>query len=374
MGFACGLTIDLKQGPGMPSRRALLTTAALAAPALLTGRLRAAPTRKVKLTLAWLAEGSNAVAFVAKANGYWAEAGLDVEISRGYGSIAAAQAVAAGQFEFGLAAASSGIQQSAKGLPVVALTCAGYDATMSVAVLDSSPYRAPKDLAGKSIGCTVNSGEYLFLPAFAKAAGWDLASTKIVQVDPNVRQRVLMEKQVEAISGFAISIAPVLVANNLKPRFMLYSAQGLKFYNNALLTRPETLKADPKTCAALAEGLNKATKFCLLQPADALALFMKQVPETALAAHGADQVRTGLGIFNMSAIGAPAKAHGIGWSDPADYTTMTDMVMKYAADPADKRPDLGSLFTNDFAGGVTLTPEEWAKAEANVKEYRDLFT
>ncbi len=358
----------------MPSRRALLTMAALAAPAILSRRPRAAPVRKVKLTLPWLAEGSNVYAFVARANGYWADAGLDVEISRGYGSTAAAQAVGAGQFEFGLAAASAGIQQAAKGLPVVAITCAGYDATMSVAVLDGTPYHEPKDLAGKSIGCTVNSGEYIFLPAFAKAAGWDLASTKIVQVDPNVRQRVLMEKQVDAISGFAISIAPVLVANNLKPRFMLYSAQGLKFYNNALLTRPETLKADPKLCAAMAEGINKAIKFCLLQPAEALALFLKQVPETALAAHGADQVRTGLGIFNMTAIGDPAKKSGIGQAEPADYTAMTDLVMKYAADPADKRPDIASLFTNDFVGGVTLTPQEWAAAEANVKEYRNFFT
>jgi NitT/TauT family transport system substrate-binding protein len=358
----------------MPSRRALLTTAALAAPAILSSRLRAAPARKVKLTLPWLAEGSNVYAFVARANGYWADAGLDVDISRGYGSTAAAQAVGAGQFEFGLAAASAGIQQAAKGLPVVAIACAGYDATMSVAVLDSSPYHEPKDLAGKSIGCTINSGEYIFLPAFAKAAGWDLAATKIVQVDPNVRQRVLMEKQVDAISGFAISIAPVLVANNLKPRFMLYSAQGLKFYNNALLTRPETLKADPKLCAAMAEGINKAIKFCLLQPADALALFLKQVPETNLAAHGADQVRTGLGIFNMTMIGEPAKKSGVGQSDPGDYAAMTDLVMKYAADPADKRPDLGSLFTNDFVGNVTLTPDEWAKADANVKEYRNFFT
>jgi len=356
----------------MPSRRSILT-AALAAPAILSRAVHAAPLRKVTFTLPWLAEGSNVYAFVAKANGYWADAGLDVQISRGYGSIAAAQAVGAGQFEFGLAAASAGIQQAAAGLPLVAIACCGYDATMSVAVSENSPIHTPKDLAGKSMGCTVNSGEYVFLPAFAKAAGLDLASVKIVQVDPNVRQRVLMERQVDAISGFAISIAPVLVANDMKARFMLYSAYGLKFYNNALLTKPETLKTDPKLCAAMAEGICKAIKFCLLQPDDALALFIKQVPETALAAHGAQQVRTGLGIFDVTAIGDPAKQHGVGWSEPADYAAMTDLVMRYAAGPNDKTPDLAGLLTNDFVGGVTLTPDEWAKAEANVKEYRNFF-
>ena len=356
----------------MPSRRAILTTA-LAAPMLLPRGARAVPLRKVTLTLPWLAEGSNVFAFVARANGYWADAGLDVDISRGYGSIAAAEAVGAGRFQFGLAAASSGIQQAAKGLPLVAIACCGYDATMGVAVLDSSPARAPKDLAGRSIGCTVNSGEYIFLPAFAKAAGLDLDSMRIVQVDPNVRQRVLMERQVDAISGFAISMAPVLVANDMKARFMLYSSYGLKFYNNALLTRTDTLKAEPKLCAAMADGITKAIRFCLLQPDDALALFLRQVPETALAAHGPQQVRTGLGIFNVTAIGDPAKQHGVGTTDAADYAAMTDLVMRYAAGPDDKAPDLAALFTNDFVGGVTLTADEWARAEANVKEYRNFF-
>jgi len=357
----------------MPSRRAVLGALSLSAPALLSNRLRAAPLRKVRLTLPWVAEGSNAYAFVAKANGYWAEAGLDVDISRGYGSVAAAQAVGSGQFDFGLAAASAGIQQATKGLPTIAIANCGYDATMAVAVLSDSPIHTPKDIAGKSLGGTVNSGEYPLLPAYAKAVGLDLATVKLVQVDPNVRQRVLMERQVDSICGFAISIAPVLVANNMSARFMLYSAAGLKFYNNALLTRPEVLKADPKLCAAMADGIIKAIRFCLLQPDDAVNLFLKQVPEAALAANGAKQIRTGLGIFNMTMIGAPAKQYGIGRSETADYAAMTDLVIQYLGAPGDTKPDPATLFTNDFTGGVTLSPEEWAKADANVKEYRDYF-
>ncbi|MDR3537132.1 MAG: ABC transporter substrate-binding protein [Acetobacteraceae bacterium] len=357
----------------MATRRAILTASTLAAPFLLSRRLRAAPARRVRLTLPWVAEGSNAYAFVAKANSYWADAGLDVEITRGYGSVAAAQAVGAGQFDFGLAAASAGIQQAAKGLPTVSLACCGYDATMAVAVLSDSPVRTLKDLAGKSIGGTVNSGEYPFLPAFAKAAGLDLNTVKLVQVDPNVRQRVLMERQVDAICGFAISIAPVLVANAMQPRFMLYSSAGLNFYNNALLTRPDVLQADPKLCQAMTEGLLKATRFCLLQPQDAVNLFLKQVPEAALAANGTKQIQTGLGIFDMTMIAKPSQRHALGWSEAADYAAMTDMVMQYLGAAGDKAPDPTALFTNEFVGSVTLSPEEWTQADANVKEYRALF-
>jgi ABC-type nitrate/sulfonate/bicarbonate transport system substrate-binding protein len=242
----------------MLSRRSLIGAASLAAPFVATGTLRAAPLRKVKFTLPWVAEGSNAVAFVAKANGYFAEAGLDVDISRGYGSVAAAQAVGSGQFDFGMGAASAGIQQAAKALPVISIGCLGYDATMCLAVNGDSPVHEPKDLAGKSIGGTVNSGEYPFLPAFAKAAGLDFSTVKLVTADPNVRQRLLMEGQVDAICGFAISIAPIFVANNKPVRFMPYSAYGLKFYNNAVFTRTEVLKAEPALCEGMAKAMLKA--------------------------------------------------------------------------------------------------------------------
>jgi NitT/TauT family transport system substrate-binding protein len=357
----------------MPSRRAILSAATIAAPSLLSKRLRAAPSRKVRLTLPWVADGSNAFAFVARAKGYWSEAGLDVAITRGYGSVAAAQAVGAGQFDFGLAAASAGIQQVGKGLKVIALACCGYDATMTIAVLSDSPIHTPKQLEGKSLGGTVNSGEYPFLPAYAQAAGLDLAKVKLVQADPNVRQRLLMEKQVDAICGFAFSIAPVLAVNNMTARYMTYGKAGLPFYGNSLLTRPEVLQADPKLCEAMTLGVLKALRGCMLQPDDAVATFLKQVPEAALAANGPQQIRTGLGISAMTMIGAPAKQHGLGWSEAADYAAMTDLVVRYLGAPGDAKPDPSTLFTNDFVGSVKLSPPEWQQAETNVKEYRDYF-
>jgi NitT/TauT family transport system substrate-binding protein len=361
---------------GMRTRRAILKTATLAslsAPFVVPNLSRAAPMRKVKLTLPWVAEGSNAYAFVAKANGYWSEAGLDVEISRGYGSIAAAQAVASGQFDFGLAAASAGIQQAAKGLPNVAIANCGYDATMAIAVLGDSPVHEPTDLAGKSLGGTVNSGEYPFLPAYAKATGLDLGKVNLVALDPNVRSRMLLEKKVDAVCGFAVSVAPLFVANNQPIRFMPYSKAGLTFYNNALLTRPEVLKADPNLCKAMAQGILKAARFCLLQPQDAVNLFLKQVPEAALAQNGPKQIATGLGIFRMTMIAEPAKTYGVGRSELDDYNAMTDLVMKYLGSPDDKRPETATLFTNDFIGEVKLSPDEWNKANTLVKEYRDYF-
>src|SRR5581483_2896145 len=106
------------------SRRRFLETAGAGAAGLALGvtkpMLVYAQTKKtVKFTLPWVAEGSNLIAFVAKGTGLWDKHGIEVEIARGFGSVAAAQAIGAGQFEFGLSAAPAGIMQAAKGLPVM---------------------------------------------------------------------------------------------------------------------------------------------------------------------------------------------------------------------------------------------------------------
>lgn len=352
------------------SRRHLLAGSLVAAPAVLSSRALAQAKRKVTFTLPFLAEGSNAYAFVARAAGYWDELGLDVQISRGYGSVAAAQAIGAGQFQFGLAAATAAIQQAAKGLPLVSIACAGYDATMGVCVLKDSPIRTPADLAGKKLGATVTSGEYPFLPAFAKVAGFDLKSVDVVQVDPAIRQRVLLSRQVDCVSGFAVSFVPPVVSQKQEVRSMLFSQYGLKYYNNALLTQPATLRDDPKLCANIAAGLTRAIKLTMLDPEQAAQLFLKQVPEAALSPANVEALRLGIGIFNNSMLYEPARVNGVGFVVPGDYAWMVDQVMQYVAGPNDKAPKAADLFTNDLVGTVTLSPAEWEAAKSNAAPFK----
>src|SRR5208282_2991266 len=113
------------------SRRSFLASTAAASAALLPLSAIAAP-RTVKFTLSWLAQGSFVYVFVAKAKGIMKARGIDFEIARGFGSMASAQSIAGGQFDFGLVAAPSLILSIAKGLPLIALATCDYDSTMGV--------------------------------------------------------------------------------------------------------------------------------------------------------------------------------------------------------------------------------------------------
>jgi NitT/TauT family transport system substrate-binding protein len=101
---------DVTRRPAFPSQHLLSRRSALqAAAALAVGSATtrfAAPAvaqslRTVKLTLPWLANGSSLFTYVAKNQGYFKKRGIDIVISRGFGSVTAAQAVGAGEFDFG---------------------------------------------------------------------------------------------------------------------------------------------------------------------------------------------------------------------------------------------------------------------------------
>ena len=358
------------------SRRRFLKGAGVATAGVATGTIARpmmvwAQTKKdIKFTLPWLAEGSNLVAYIAKANGYWAKHGITVDIARGFGSNAAAQAIGSAQFDFGICSAPAGILQQAKGLPLAQIASCGYDATMGIGILTDGPIKSPKDLEGRDMASVVQSGEFPFLPAYAELAGFDLSKVKIAQVDNKVRDRLLAEKKVDAISGYASSAMPSYVATGTKARFMMFSDVGMTMYNNTLMTQPGRLAAEPELCAAMAEGLMQAHKFVLMEPEETAKIFFKEVPEMALAAQGREQTRVGIGIYRYQAVKEIAKTNGLGYADPKGYEYMTDLVMKYIAKEGEKRPAVADMLTNKFVGGIKLSDAEWATANKGLDEFK----
>lgn len=357
------------------TRRRLLQAAAAGAASLSLPRLVYAQSLKpVKFTLPWVAEGSNMFTFVAKGMGFWEKHGLDVTIARGSGSVASAQAIGGNQFDFGLSAPPAAILQSVKGLSLMALATCAYDATMGIGVLNDSPIKTPKDLEGKQLGSTVTSGEFPFLPAFADKAGFDYAKVTINQVDNKVRNRLLSERKVDAISGFASSAMPEYVATGVPAHFMLYSEYGIPNYGNTLFTQPERVEKEPELCAAVVAGLMEGLRATLLDPTEAINVFFKQVPELMLAAQAKEQTRVGTGIMTFVSARDTLKSQGMGYIDAKDYEAMTDLVMKYIAKPDDKRPTVDSMMTNKFTGGFKFTEPELATAIKNSAEYRAYVT
>jgi NitT/TauT family transport system substrate-binding protein len=351
------------------SRRGLFGRAfAVAGTALLPMPALAAP-RNIKFTLSWLAQGSFAYVYVARAKGIMKERGIDFEIARGFGSMASAQSIAGGQFDFGIVATPSVILSIAKGLPLIALATCDYDSTMGVGVLTDSPIQKPQDLAGKKIAAVPTSGEFPFFPAYAEKVGLDEKSVEFVHVDNKVLERVLVEKQVDAITSFALGSASQMLSKGIPSRWLLYSAAGIRNDGQTIATPTKTLENDPALCEAVIGGLLEALAFTMTNPEESLDLFRQDVPEMALNPSAKEFARIGLGMWQHGILRQEARERGLGWSDPAGFAETTDLVMRYLMDSGAKRPAPDALFTNRFAGKIKLPQAEWASVRQRVAEF-----
>ena len=349
-----------------PSRRFVVCGAigALASAPAIIGRARADDLTKVKMILAWLPEGSYAYAFVARSKGFWRKRGLDVEIARGFGSFASAQAVATGQFDFGMTNPASVILLATKGIDLKMIGLMDYESFMAVGLLDDSPIREPRDLQGKSVGQTLSSSDAVFFKVFAEKTKIDVSKIVLSNVDAKVRNQSLVTKQQDAITGLVSSMLPTIAVQGPKTRYMLYRDYGVDLYGNiGIACRPDAYERRPQICQAFMDGLTEGLHYTLTQPDDAAEIFLREVPEMRLTATGPAFVKLGMSVQRASVLTQRSIVdHGLGWADIAKVGSASDLVMTYQAEPGTKVPDVASLVSNAFVGSQKLSPVDWATA------------
>lgn len=359
--------------PQPVGRRRLLVGTGLAAACLagsgLPGPAIGRTSPHITMTLPWLPQGSQLFAFVARNKGYWKKRGLDVEIVRGFGSLAAIQTIVQGQCQAGIIATPTVILSAARGLKTQVFGIAGYDSTMGILTTANSAVKTPKDLEGRKLGSTLTSAEVPFLELFLEKSGVDARRVTHVALQANVLDSSLINGQVDAISAFATTDMPSLLVQRLAPRFFPYHDVGIQIYSNSLTTTPGFASANRSMVAAWVDGINDALKFCMLNFDEAVDIFVREVPEVRMSDNGRVYTRFGAGLFMATMLHPELKEHGIGWSNPTSINTQIDIVMKYAASPNDEKPDGGALFSNEMAGRLKLSDAEWATAKNTAAQF-----
>jgi NitT/TauT family transport system substrate-binding protein len=244
---------------------------------------------------------------------------------------------------------------------------------MGVCVPADSPIRKPKDLEGKTIGTVPTSGEYPFFPVFARNAGIDDKTIKFVQTTPEVRYRLLMSKQFDAMTGFALSVIPALASQNFPVRCLLYADYGMNIYEQSLVTQAKTAAGEPELCQAFVDGALEAVAYTYANLAESIEIFMTEVKEAGISSSGRENSRLGLGIFLYSGLVDEVRQHGLGWADPAKMAELSDLVSTYLSGKDARKLAPEQFFTNRFTGKMHLTGPQWNLASERREEFAKLF-
>jgi len=199
---------------------------------------------KVKFALDWALQGNHAIWGLALDNGHFTREKLDVAMDRGFGSGDTIIKVASGAYDIGFADINGLVKFNADNpdkrvisvYQVFSRTLAAFITTKK------SGIKTAKDIPGHNLGAPDGEGSRILFPAFAKANGIDPTKVTWTSMAPNLRETMLAQNRVDAITGFVTtSYFNLLSAGIPKDDIvvMTYAENGLDLYGSAVLVRED---------------------------------------------------------------------------------------------------------------------------------------
>ena len=204
----------------------------------------------LKFSLDWKFEGPSALFFTGLERGYYAASGLDVTIDSGKGSLDAIPKVASGTYPIGFADINSLIKfkdknPNAKVIGIMMI----YDAPpFAIIGRKSLGVSKPKDLEGKILGAPAPDGAYAQWNSFVLANGINASKVTIENVGFPVREPMLAQGKVHAITGFSFSSYINLKSKGVPASditLMLMTENGLDLYGNSVIVNTDYAAKNP---------------------------------------------------------------------------------------------------------------------------------
>lgn len=282
---------------------------------------------KVSFALNWLPYGLHLGVYAAEAKGFYAADGIEIEISRGFGSGDTTKRVGTGSADFGMADASSVIIGASKGLPVKMVAMVLDKSSDAIYYAKDSGIATVNDLPGRTMGAAAGEASLNLMPAFGKGAGIDAAKVKVVSMTPPSKIPSLVAGSVDSIVTFVTEEPTILEAANAvgKPigKFM-FADFGVDRYGAAILTSDTLIETNPDLVRRMLDATMRGYAWARDNPAEAAEIFAKRFPETSRELTAAQfQITLGLMITDL------AKAHGLGYIDAQKMARTIDLVASF---------------------------------------------
>ena len=254
--------------------------------------------------------GRDAYAYVAKDKGYFKDAGFDVDIKPGGGTIDNVKAIVGGQAQFtpldltGLLLAAGGKQ------PITGFTSvAGIQQRTMAAIisLEGLGVTTPKDLEGKTLADSPSSVVRNLFPTYAKLANIDYKKVTWQNGTPQTLMGTLASRKVAGIGQFVVGKPTVEAIAKTKAVVLPYSDYLQDLYGNVLVTSTTYAQAHPEQVKKFTAAVLKGLEDSINNPTEAGTILKKYVP-TANPQSAAAELQLMAPFVKSEASGVPVGA------------------------------------------------------------------
>ena len=303
-------------------------------------------TEKVSFNMGWLPQGSMAGVIVALDRGFYADAGLEVEIARGFGGIRTVNEIDQGMFDFGYGDPLAVILNRNNGgkTRMVGAINDRWPAGLCF-VTERNQINTPTDLVGLRVGGGQSSPMQVIVPAWLEQNGVDKDSIQLMQLDPAIVVGSLVEGTIDAGEcwlGNSLAIFQKRAAEaGLTIDWIEYGDFNFDLYGNGLVTAETTIDQHPEKVRAFVSATYRGYDWARNNPQAAADIMVKAYPvlDPAITLQQVQEISdliTGPGV--------------LGWMDETKVSNTIDFLS--GAYGMDESLSASEIYTNEF-----LTPD-----------------
>jgi NitT/TauT family transport system substrate-binding protein len=280
--------------------------------------------------------------YLAQQNGYYADAGLDVEFQNKIDPDLI-PLVGAGTIDIGIGDGTSVIPAASQGIPIEYVATIYGQFPNIVFAKDSSGIRKPADLKGKKIGTPGKYGSgWVMLQALLASGGLTTDDVEIVEY-PDFTQEIAVEQgAVDAATGFANN-EPVQLELHGEKAVVLHVDGATPLPGPGLIAATKTIEAKHDSIAAFVAATLQAMNEIKADPAVGLEAALIAVPELA----SSKATQEAILAATIESWGGPIQAdHGLGaidrdgWTSSITFMTGLGLVKEAVATDDIVREDL----------------------------------
>ncbi|MEJ3655180.1 ABC transporter substrate-binding protein [Actinomycetes bacterium KLBMP 9759] len=306
-----------------------------------------APT-KIRFALDWTPNTNHTGLFVAQQEGWFRDAGLDVEIVP-YSQASPDTLVSAGSAEFGISFQDGFTFSKAAGADITSVMAVLQHWASEIAVLaDRTDIASPKDLDGKLYGGFGSASEEPKMRSVIRNAG-GAGTFQNVVLDTGAYE-ALYARRVDFTEPFVAWEGIEAQLRGVQLKTFAYTDYGLPDAYSVIVTGNSTwLKANPVAAKAFVQALQRGYQLAADDPARAGQLLMDANPgaftEPELVARSQKMLSEKYLRDPAGKVGTQTLER---WSGYSGWIADSGVLSGPDGGPVAGRPDFASWFTNDY--------------------------
>jgi NitT/TauT family transport system substrate-binding protein len=269
--------------------------------------------------------GRDAYVYVAIERGYFRDAGFDVKVTAGTGSVDNIKLVAAGRLDYApVDIGALVVTKANEALPVKVVSVVHQNTMSAIFSLEERGLSTPKDLEGRTLADSPASTVRILFPLYAKKAGIDASKVTWRDAAPPALPALLASRQVDGIGQFSAGLPLVSrAAGGKKIRSFKYSKVLPGLLGIGVIASEDKIRSNPAQVRAFTRALNRGLVWSIQNPGAAGSILAKyqQLADPVVAAQELRIMK-----FFVENKQTRTRGYGVGYIDTAKFASTISVI------------------------------------------------